>query len=272
MPSAYDYFNKTTSGASFLTITTAQVLDIVEAVAGRVTEVDARTQTLWPQIEIVDTGETSTREIADHVDLIAETERGASVSVQVLAGVAPEDAQFAFELRGSEGTPQLTGRHMAGVQVGDLSLTASVDFEAPDAPVATGTGPTAADFWAGASINVGEVYASLARDMASGRFDTPGFAHAAHNSRLVEAVASAANQGVRRSRGSPTTKRLGTPNASSTRHHRLGGSRATGAEQHFTGRSNEPGVCAWRNAVVAVVPVPVRSGYSLKAVNSIYSL
>lgn len=196
-PAAYDYFNKAASGASFLTITTAHVLDIVEAVAGKVTEVDARTQTLWPTIDIVDTGATSTREIADHVDLIAMTELGASVSVQVLAGVAPQDAAFVFELRGSAGTLRLTGQHMAGVQVGELSLTASVDFDAPDAPVSTGTGPTAADFWAGASINVGEAYASLARDLANGTFDTPGFEHAARNSRLVAAVERAARLGMR---------------------------------------------------------------------------
>ncbi len=194
---AYDYFNKAASGASFLTITTAHVLDIVEAVAGQVVEVDARTQTLWPEIEIVDTGGTSTREIADHVDLIAKTVLGASVSVQVLAGVAPEDAAFIFELRGSSGTLRLTGSHAAGVQVGDLSLSASVDFEAPQAPVSTGTGPTAAAFWAGAAINVGEVYASLARDLTNGTFETPGFSHAAANARLVDAVDRAARLGAR---------------------------------------------------------------------------
>ncbi|WP_414674984.1 hypothetical protein [Massilia sp. CFBP9012] len=40
--SNYDYFNKTASGASFLTITTGHVLDIVEAMLGNLVEVDAR--------------------------------------------------------------------------------------------------------------------------------------------------------------------------------------------------------------------------------------
>ncbi|MGQ7263153.1 hypothetical protein [Vreelandella sp. V005] len=39
-------FNKAASGASFLAITTAHVLDIIEAVLGNVTEVDARTELL----------------------------------------------------------------------------------------------------------------------------------------------------------------------------------------------------------------------------------
>src|SRR5687768_8223732 len=66
-PSVYDYFNKAASGASFLTITTAHVLDVVEAVLGNITEVDARTDLLWPEIQLIDTGGISVREIPDHV-------------------------------------------------------------------------------------------------------------------------------------------------------------------------------------------------------------
>ena len=196
-PSAYDYFNKAASGASFLTITTAHVLDVVEAVLGTICEVDARTERLWPEVELVDTDETSVREIPDHVDLIAKTTLGAAVSVQVLAGVPVEDAQFVLEVRGSAGWLRLLGRHAAGVQVGDLSLTASVEFAPPAAPIATVNSATAAGFWNGAAINVGEVYASLARDIVAGTHQTPGFAHALHSSRLIAAVERAAVTGER---------------------------------------------------------------------------
>lgn len=195
-PSAYDYFNKAASGASFLTITTAHVLDVVEAVLGNIIEVDARTERLWPEIELVDSGEMSIREIADHLDLIAKTDLGASLSVQVLAGIEV-DPHFVLEVRGSLGWLKLTGSHLAGVQVGDLALSASVDFETPDQPVASGAGPTAADFWNGAAINVGEIYASLAGDISAGTFLTPGFEHARHNSRLIAAVERAAHTGQR---------------------------------------------------------------------------
>lgn len=194
---AYDYFNKAASGATFMTITTGHVLDVIEAVLGDITEVDARTELLWPTIQVVDTSQTSVRDTPDHLDLIAKTASGASVSVQVLAGVPAEDARFLFEVRGSDGWLRLTGDHLAGVQVGDLTLSSSVQFAAPDAPVATGVGPTAAPFWAGAAINVGETYASLARDLAAGTHHTPGFAHALHNSRLVAAVEAAARTGER---------------------------------------------------------------------------
>lgn len=196
-PRAYDYFNKAASGASFMTITAGHVLDVIEAVLGDITEVDARTALLWPEIEIIDTGETSVREVQDHLDMIAMTTSSAPVSVQILAGVPAEEANFSLEVRGTAGRLKLSGNHLAGAQVGDLTLSANVPFEAPDVPVASGVGPTAADFWAGAAINVGEVYASLAGDLAAGTFNTPGFDHALHNSRLVAAIERAAATGER---------------------------------------------------------------------------
>lgn len=196
--SAYDYFNKEAAGASFLTITTAHVLDVVETVLGEIAEVDARSELLWPEVTLVDTGATSVREIVDHIDIIAKTASGAPVAIQMLAGVPIPDASFRFEIRGSDGWITISGNHPAGVQVGDLELTASVEFEAPDSPAASGTGPTADEIWTGASINVGEVYAALARDIRNGTFEAPGFTHALHNSRLVARVEDAARSGQRR--------------------------------------------------------------------------
>ena len=49
----------------------------------------------------------------------------------------------------------------------------------------------------GAAINVGEVYAHLVRDLHAGAYSTPGFEHALHNARLIEAVRRAAERGER---------------------------------------------------------------------------
>ncbi|MEO3928402.1 Gfo/Idh/MocA family oxidoreductase [Micromonosporaceae bacterium B7E4] len=195
--SVYEYFDKADAGASFMTIAVGHVLDVIETVLGEITEIDARTELLWPEVKLADTGTTTTREVPDHLDAILKTASGAPVGMQVLAGVPVPDARFSFEVRGADGWLKLTGDHPAGVQVGDLTLTSSVDFEKPDLPVATGTGPAAAEIWTGASINVGEVYACLARDIANNTHHTPGFAHAAHNSRLVARVEQAARTGVR---------------------------------------------------------------------------
>jgi predicted dehydrogenase len=49
----------------------------------------------------------------------------------------------------------------------------------------------------GAAINVGEVYTHLVRDVHVGTRSTPGFEHAVHNARLIEAITRAAGLGER---------------------------------------------------------------------------
>ena len=49
----------------------------------------------------------------------------------------------------------------------------------------------------GAAINVEEVYSHLVRDLHAGTYSTPGFQHALHNARLMEAVRRAAERGER---------------------------------------------------------------------------
>jgi hypothetical protein len=49
----------------------------------------------------------------------------------------------------------------------------------------------------GTAINVGEVYAHLIRDLREGTYITPGFHHALHKARLMEAVRRAAERGER---------------------------------------------------------------------------
>ncbi|MEK1895599.1 MAG: hypothetical protein AAAB20_20380 [Rhizobium sp.] len=69
-------------------------------------------------------------------------------------------------------------------------MTSSVPFDEPDGPiVSVETMDTA--------INVGEVYAQLARDIREGTHQTPGLDHALHNARLIDAVMRAAETGQR---------------------------------------------------------------------------
>jgi hypothetical protein len=73
----------------------------------------------------------------------------------------------------------------------DLRLTSNVPFAAPDERSVFGG-------FMGAAINVGEVYAHLVRDLHAGTYSTPGFDHALHNARLIEAVRRAGERGERR--------------------------------------------------------------------------
>jgi hypothetical protein len=49
----------------------------------------------------------------------------------------------------------------------------------------------------GAAINVGEIDAHLACDVHADTYRTPGFEHALHNARLIEAVMRASELGER---------------------------------------------------------------------------
>jgi hypothetical protein len=130
------------------------------------------------------------RETADYVGVQGKTRSGTPFSADIDAGVWPENVRFSFEVRGSAGWLSLTSSHPYGFQAGDLKLTANVPFVEPDAAVVSGgTMETA--------INVGEIYAQLVRDLHEGTYRTPGFQHALHNARLIEAVRRAAERGER---------------------------------------------------------------------------
>jgi predicted dehydrogenase len=190
LPSSYDYFNKRSSGANLLTINVGHTLDLVEAVLGPIVEVDARTEILWPVVKLTDTGEESLRETADHVSVLGRTQSGAVFTADIHGGVAPQDTRSSFEIRGSEAWLSLTNDHPYGFQAGDLKLASNIQFAIPDKPAVSGG-------FMGAAVNVGEVYAHLVADLHASTYTTPGFEHALHNARLIEAVRRADERGER---------------------------------------------------------------------------
>jgi predicted dehydrogenase len=190
LPSSHDYFNKTSSGANLLTISAGHTLDLVEAVLGPIIEIDARTEILWPAVRLTDTDEDSLRETADYVAVLGKTQSGAVFTADIYGGVAPQDTRSSFDIRGSEAWLSLTSDHPYGFQAGDFTVRSNIPFVIPDEPAASGG-------FMGAAINVGEVYAHLARDLREGTYTTPGFDHALHNARLIDAVARAAERGER---------------------------------------------------------------------------
>jgi predicted dehydrogenase len=203
-PSTHDLFNKISSGANLLTITAGHTLDLVEAVLGPIIEVDARTEILWPVVKLTDIGKESLRETADHVAVLGKTRSGAVFAADICGGVAWQDTRFSFEIRGSEGRLSLTGGHPYGFQAGPLKLTSNVAFFPPEEAAVSGG-------LMGAAINVGEIYAQLTRDLHAGTYSTPGFEHALHNARLVEAVRHAAERGERQMVGAHDGPAPGIP-------------------------------------------------------------
>jgi predicted dehydrogenase len=190
MPVAQDYYIKRSSGANLLTIAGGHTLDLVEAVLGKIIEVDARAEIRWPIVRLIETGVESVRETADYVGILGKTTSGAAFTADIEAGVPQDSVRFSFEVRGSDGRLSLTSDHPYGCQAGDLTLRSSAAFAEPDAPAIS-------DNIMETAINVGEVYAQLARDLNEGTYRTPGFREALHNSCLVEAVRRSAERGVR---------------------------------------------------------------------------
>ena len=92
MPAQYDYFNKPSSGANLLTINGGHTLDLVEAVLGPIIEVDARTETRWPAVTLIETGEKSVRQTADYVGILGKTRSSAAFTADIEGGVQPENA------------------------------------------------------------------------------------------------------------------------------------------------------------------------------------
>ena len=213
MPSTHDYFNKASSGANLLTIVAGHILDVVEAVLGPISEVDARTAIRWPVVKLTDTCEESVRETADHIDVLGRTDSGAVFTADISGGVALEEARFSFEIRGSEGWLNLASDHPYGFQAGDLRLTSNIPFASREKAAVSGG-------FMGAAINVGEVYSHLAHDLHAGTYGTPDFEHALHNVRLIEAVRQAAQRGERQKVASKALSGL-TRRHVQTLHHLL---------------------------------------------------
>ncbi|GAA3602648.1 Gfo/Idh/MocA family oxidoreductase [Kineosporia mesophila] len=186
--SSYRYFDEAAAGANLLTITAGHTLDLLEALLGEVSEVEARTPILFPTVQVLDTRSTAKREVPDHADILGGVGDGTVFNASVIGGVAPEEAEFDFVVRGTQGWLRLRGGSLYGVQGGDLTLTASVGFAEPDAPVVPGGGP---------ALNVAEVYTRIAQDLRTGSRTVPDFALATHNSTLIAAVTRAAQSGRR---------------------------------------------------------------------------
>src|SRR5882762_8401061 len=190
MPVAQEYYIKRSSGANLLTIAGGHTLDLVEAVLGKIIEVDARAEIRWPIVRLIETGVESVRETADYVGILGKTTSGAAFTTDIEAGVPQDSVRFSFEVRGADGWLTLTSSHAGGVQIGDLKLRSTVAFAEPDAPAVSDENMETA-------VNVGEIYAQLARDLREGTYKTPGFLAALRNSCLVEAVRHSAERGVR---------------------------------------------------------------------------
>lgn len=183
-PPHYAYLQDRSNGATLATIAGGHTLAMVEAVVGAYEEVSARNSILQDQVEIAGSGEIVARTCADHMFIHGRHASGCVSSVEITGG---ENAPLRFELRGTEGTLEISGHHPGGYQCGGLTVTTSPPSKAQPASSLTGL--------EGAAINVGQLHADFANDIRNGTRTVPDFAAAVRLTRLLDAIETASAEG-----------------------------------------------------------------------------
>ena len=189
LPSTYAYLNDPDSGANLATILGGHTLDLAEQLLGNITELNALSEVQFPEIHLVDTGATIARKTPDQLFVLSRHTSGCVTSIEV-GGNRPPHTPFTLEVIGEEANLRLVGGHPHGFQAGSLQLETTLDCDPPEAPVAVGG-------LHGAAVNVGEIYAALARDIRNGTQTVSNFRHAARMTRVVDAMLQAGRNGRR---------------------------------------------------------------------------
>ncbi len=176
-PPHYAYLQDRSNGATLATIAGGHTLAMVEAVVGAFQHVSARNSILQDTVEIAGTGEKVVRTCADHMLILGKHTSGCVSSIEIVAG---ENLPLRFELRGSEGSLEITGQHPGGFQCGHLTVTTT--------PLCAATGDRPFPSLNGNPLNVAQLYAQFEADIRSGTRDCPDFAAAVRLTQLLDAV------------------------------------------------------------------------------------
>lgn len=186
-PAFYAYLQDKRNGATLETIAGGHTLAMIEHVVGRYVELDARTTITRKVLPITGTDEVIERTCADHMLVLGQHEGGCVSTLEVTGGVG--DRPFGFELVGTKGSLRLSSSFPGGFQGGAITLETSIGGET--AP------PQSIESLRMAAINVSEVWLRLASDIETGERTVPDFSYAVRLSRLLDAIDTASNTGVR---------------------------------------------------------------------------
>lgn len=185
MPEFYAYLQDRSNGATLLTIPGGHTMATIESIVGAYVEVTATGSALCPTVTISGSDRTIERTGFDHLVVIGRHASGCVSTLEVVGGTAT--TPFRFELRGTGGSLTLSGGHVGGFQAGALS----VSTEPPSGP----SPQAAAPGLSGPPVNVSEMYARLARDIADNQWSAPDFDAAVRLHVLLDAVDLSAAEG-----------------------------------------------------------------------------
>jgi predicted dehydrogenase len=182
-PPHYAYLQDRSNGATLATIAGGHTLAAVEKVVGRYGDVAARCSILNDTVEIAGTGERVERTCADHMLITGKHASGCVSTVEIVGG---QPIPLRFELRGTEGTLEITGHHPGGFQCGALRVhCSSSDQSQPESSV-QGLND--------AAINVGQMWSQFKSDIRTGSRTVPDFATALHLTKVLDAVEASSQE------------------------------------------------------------------------------
>jgi predicted dehydrogenase len=202
LPAAEAYRTKRESGATGLTVPGGHSLDSFCHCVGPFVELAAVVTTQHTKCEIVETGEIMDVTAPDQVLVSGRLASGAVASVHVKADMA-NPTGVRFEINGTDGdivaiTRPPVGVAPVGIQRVELDVSIARRRKKPFEPVAVETrDPRLPETLSGPPFYTAQLYLRLLEALDGGTAPAPDFADAAKTHRLLAAVQTASDTGIR---------------------------------------------------------------------------
>jgi predicted dehydrogenase len=188
VPPQFAYLEDPATFANLVTIQGAHTLDLLIALGGPPTFLTALASRQFPRIQVGDPRRLRARTTYDHLLVQGRDAAGTPFALEVAGGRIREPL-FHLDIVGAKGRLRLDGGAPRGLQAGRLGLIRDGERQFVDEGPFGGL-PDAA-------VNVAGVYQALRDDIRHGTSTVTDFAHAAHLTRLIEDVLTAAETGTR---------------------------------------------------------------------------
>lgn len=185
------------NGATMLTIPVSHSVDALCWALGEFASMRAFSANNFPEITVVETGETKPKDAADQIIIAGQLTSGATANVHYRGGTT-RGTGLLWEINGSEGDLQLKGPggHLQMMEPEVFGGRGDDQGLKPlPVPAAHRWVPAALDQQPFA-VNVAQAYAQFAEALANGGGDLPDFDDAVRRHRWVAAVEAAAETGT----------------------------------------------------------------------------
>jgi predicted dehydrogenase len=192
----WGYLLDRSNGATLLTIPVGHTLAALRDVFGDLTEVSSVLAVRRPTALAVDTGETLPVTAPDQVLVSGVFASGVPISIHYRGGVPRDGGGMFWEIQGTEGDIRVSGPS-GHTQMVQLSLKGARGEEKTFRPLAV-----PASYLAGwpedvEPGNVARLYARMAEDLRDGTRTAPSFEDAVAVHRIIAAIETAAESGIR---------------------------------------------------------------------------